>query len=180
MRKLPAFMSKKGNRATICPTPGISEGMGMSPRETCVPTSLPALSCCPRPHLAHLPLPTPLPPWGMHQHQLSQKTRLHTRSRLSDLSFLFFFFIFPFATTVNFFFLSNFVLSHPQFHFGCLILHNTFSLTSQSVAMEIRLCNFADGLGRRQKIDCVGNEPTFAKGQHFGHGSTAPGPEEGV
>lgn len=46
--------------------------------------------------------------------------------------------------------------------------------------MEIQLCNFADGLGRRQKIDCVGNEPTFAKGQHFGHGSTAPGPEEGV
>lgn len=46
--------------------------------------------------------------------------------------------------------------------------------------MEIRLCNFADGLGRRQKIDCVGNEPTFAKGQHFGHGSTALGPEEGV
>lgn len=54
------------------------------------PSSLLPKSCCPRPHLAHLPLPTPLPPWGMYQHQLSQKTRLHPRSRLSDLSFFLF------------------------------------------------------------------------------------------
>lgn len=60
-------------------------------------------------------------------------------------------------------FWSNFVLSLSQFHFRCLILPNTFSLTSQSVAMEIRLCNFADGLRGRQKIDWVGNEPSFAK-----------------
>lgn len=91
---------------------------------------------------------------------LSETERsLHTRSGLSDLSFLLLLFPLPWLLI----FLSNFSLSFSQFHFRCLILPNTFSLTSQSVAMEIRLCNFTDGLGRRQKIDWVGNEPSFAK-----------------
>lgn len=34
---------------------------------------------------------------------------------------------------------------------------STFSLTLQSVAMEIQLGNFSDGLGKRQKIDWIGN-----------------------
>lgn len=53
-------------------------------------------------------------------------------------------------------FLSNFVLSLSQFHFRCLIQPSTVSLTSQSVAMEIQLSNFNDGLGRKQKIDWIG------------------------
>lgn len=65
------------------------------------------------------------------------------------------FFLFPLLWQLIF--LSNFVLSLSQFHFRSLIQTSTFSLTSQSVAMEIQLGNFSDGLGRRQKIDWIGN-----------------------
>lgn len=83
---------------------------------------------------------------------LETKGSLHTRNRLSGLFSLLW---------LNF--LSNFVLSLSQFPFRSLILPSTFSLTSQSVAMEIQLWNFTDGLGRRQKIDWVGNEPSFVE-----------------
>lgn len=92
----------------------------------------------------------------IHWWQLCQKPNGVFKLGVDYLTCLFFFFsLFPLLWLLIF--LNSFVLSLSQFHFRCLILPSTFSLTSQAVAMEIQLGNFSDGLGRRQKIDWIGN-----------------------